>query len=185
MIVNINPYDTGFEENSHVMKFSALAREVSTTVNNALVPRIQTNLNKRSTFNSALPRIVTRKVTISSVLPNKKVSEAHLEVLEGASLYHIVYHPSSIYSIQRMRKRRKMTRVRKMMMNPSIHWWMHCLMKSKTCVCGYDFTLDSHLACLTEYRLVTALRGRDALCNRRGRNSRRRYEGNGRENARN
>ncbi|KAJ8593261.1 kinesin-domain-containing protein [Rhizopogon salebrosus TDB-379] len=82
MIVNINPYDTGFEENSHVMKFSALAREVSTTVNNALVPRVQTNLNKRSTFNSALPRIVTRKVTISSVLPNKKVSEAHLEVLE-------------------------------------------------------------------------------------------------------
>jgi hypothetical protein len=117
MIVNINPYDTGFEENSHVMKFSALAREVSTTVNNALVPRIQTNLNKRSTFNSALPRIVTRKVTISSVLPNK-VSEAHLEVLEGASLYHIVYHPSSIYSIQRMRRRRKMKRVRKMMMNP-------------------------------------------------------------------
>ncbi|OAX44922.1 kinesin-domain-containing protein [Rhizopogon vinicolor AM-OR11-026] len=82
MIVNINPYDTGFEENSHVMKFSALAREVSTTVNNAPIPRVQTNSNKRSTFNSALPRAVTRKVTISSVLPNKKVSEAHLEVLE-------------------------------------------------------------------------------------------------------
>lgn len=97
MIVNINPYDTGFEENSHVMKFSALAREVSTTVNNAPVPRAQTNLSKRNTFNSALPRIVTRKVTISSVLPNKKVSEAHLEVLEGMSLYRRVYRPSSIY----------------------------------------------------------------------------------------
>jgi hypothetical protein len=23
MIVNVNPYDTGFDENSHVMKFSA------------------------------------------------------------------------------------------------------------------------------------------------------------------
>ncbi|KAG1787830.1 kinesin-domain-containing protein [Suillus plorans] len=82
MIVNINPYDTGFEENSHVMKFSALAREVSTTVNNAPVPRVQTIPSKRSTVGSALPRAVTRKVTISSLLPNKKVSEAHLEVLE-------------------------------------------------------------------------------------------------------
>lgn len=32
MIVNVNPYDTGFDENSHVMKFSALAREVTTNV---------------------------------------------------------------------------------------------------------------------------------------------------------
>ncbi|CAO1636400.1 unnamed protein product [Parajaminaea phylloscopi] len=28
MIVNANPYDTGFDENSHVMKFSAIAKEV-------------------------------------------------------------------------------------------------------------------------------------------------------------
>lgn len=32
MIVNVNPYDTGFDENSHVMKFSALAKEVTTNV---------------------------------------------------------------------------------------------------------------------------------------------------------
>ncbi|KAN0063976.1 hypothetical protein ACQY0O_003582 [Thecaphora frezii] len=31
MIVNANPYDTGFDENSHVMKFSAVAKEVGTT----------------------------------------------------------------------------------------------------------------------------------------------------------
>lgn len=30
MIVNANPYDTGFDENSHVMKFSAVVREVQT-----------------------------------------------------------------------------------------------------------------------------------------------------------
>ena len=29
MIVNINPYDTGFDENAHVMRFAALAREVN------------------------------------------------------------------------------------------------------------------------------------------------------------
>lgn len=30
MIVNANPYDTGFDENAHVMKFSAVAKEVGT-----------------------------------------------------------------------------------------------------------------------------------------------------------
>ena len=32
MIVNVNPYDTGYDENSHVMRFSALAKEVSTVL---------------------------------------------------------------------------------------------------------------------------------------------------------
>lgn len=32
MIVNVNPYDTGFDENSQVMKFSAIAREVTTVL---------------------------------------------------------------------------------------------------------------------------------------------------------
>jgi hypothetical protein len=36
MIVNVNPYDTGFDENSHVMKFSALAREGKQQHKNAL-----------------------------------------------------------------------------------------------------------------------------------------------------
>lgn len=30
MVVNVNPYDTGFDENSHVMKFSAVAKGVLT-----------------------------------------------------------------------------------------------------------------------------------------------------------
>lgn len=30
MIVNVNPYDTGFDENSHVMKFSAVAKGLMT-----------------------------------------------------------------------------------------------------------------------------------------------------------
>lgn len=30
MIVNVNPYETGFDENSHVMKFSAVAKGVMT-----------------------------------------------------------------------------------------------------------------------------------------------------------
>ncbi|KAH0838561.1 kinesin-domain-containing protein [Lanmaoa asiatica] len=86
MIVNVNPYDTGFDENSHVMKFSALAREISTGVNNAPVPRVHTSTSKPSATTkpgpSGLPRAITRKVTISSFGPGKKLSEAHLEVLE-------------------------------------------------------------------------------------------------------
>lgn len=30
MVVNVNPFDTGFDENSHVMKFSAVAKDVAT-----------------------------------------------------------------------------------------------------------------------------------------------------------
>ncbi|KAG1715798.1 hypothetical protein ID866_1374 [Astraeus odoratus] len=86
MIVNVNPYDTGFEENSHVMKFSALAREVSTIVNNPPLPRVQASPMKPTPHAghqpSGIPRGIVRKVTISSAGPGKKVSEAHLDVLE-------------------------------------------------------------------------------------------------------
>ncbi|KAF9243827.1 kinesin-domain-containing protein [Melanogaster broomeanus] len=86
MIVNVNPYDTGFDENSHVMKFSALAREVSTVINNAPIARVQASPTKRSAVTKPVPvgspYGVTRKVTISSFGPGKKLSEAHLEVLE-------------------------------------------------------------------------------------------------------
>ena len=44
MIVNVNPYDTGFDENSHVMKFAALAREVYTA------PRARTRATRDTTF---------------------------------------------------------------------------------------------------------------------------------------
>lgn len=36
MIININPYDTGFDENAHVMRFAALAREVTTNQSTGL-----------------------------------------------------------------------------------------------------------------------------------------------------
>lgn len=30
IIVNVNPYDTGYDENNHVMKFAAVAKDVTT-----------------------------------------------------------------------------------------------------------------------------------------------------------
>ncbi|OZJ05239.1 hypothetical protein BZG36_02293 [Bifiguratus adelaidae] len=50
MVVNVNPYDTGFDENSHVMKFSAVAKDV-TTLKGSLgildVDQIQTELRRK------------------------------------------------------------------------------------------------------------------------------------------
>ncbi|KAF7978877.1 hypothetical protein HWV62_44367 [Athelia sp. TMB] len=72
MIVNVNPHDTGFDENAHVMRFAALAREVLTTPAAAPVVRPVARA-------SAVPR----RVTISSAAgPGRKASEAHLDVLE-------------------------------------------------------------------------------------------------------
>ena len=84
MIVNVNPYDTGFDENSHVMRFAALAREVTTAP-------IGTPPAARVT-KAALPPKVTSGIAVpkrrSVVIPtaakgNRKASEARLEVVEG------------------------------------------------------------------------------------------------------
>lgn len=86
MIVNVNPYDTGFDENVHVMKFSALAREVCTvpTTNAARPPPSPTKAKTNGLrANSALgPH--RRQVTLSYGGAGRKASEAHLEVLEGS-----------------------------------------------------------------------------------------------------
>lgn len=84
MIVNVNPYDTGYDENSHVMKFAALAREVCTTVPTA----VSRPLPARTKLNSAVSRSSDtvphrRSVTLSIGGPGQKLNETHLEVLEG------------------------------------------------------------------------------------------------------
>ena len=79
MIVNVNPYDTGFDENSHVMKFAALAREVTTIRKPAPAKK------GSSTAASRPSEQRRRKVTISMGKPGRQ-SEALLEVLEGEKL---------------------------------------------------------------------------------------------------
>ncbi|KAJ7275485.1 P-loop containing nucleoside triphosphate hydrolase protein [Mycena haematopus] len=89
MIVNVNPYDTGYDENSHVMKFAALAREVYVTPAPAPVQRLPAAGKAQGPAGKSSPTDVTpkpyrRKVTISTGGPGsgRKVSEAVLEVLE-------------------------------------------------------------------------------------------------------
>ncbi|KAG7098944.1 hypothetical protein E1B28_000834 [Marasmius oreades] len=97
MIVNVNPYDTGYDENSHVMKFSALAREVYVNPAPAPVQRVPVvgpgkaqgrtikRLGPMTLKDPAIvPNALRRKVTISTGGPGsgKKMSEQTLEVLE-------------------------------------------------------------------------------------------------------
>ena len=82
MIVNVNPYDTGFDENSHVMKFAALTREVTTTRKPVPPTKKGSSLANTTSRPSEQHR---RKVTISMGKPGRQ-SEALLEVLEGENL---------------------------------------------------------------------------------------------------
>lgn len=68
MIVNVNPYDTGFDENSHVMRFSAVAREVQTTAGNKMNP--PNGLRRQiSTQFSALKQAVSGPMKIKVTVP--------------------------------------------------------------------------------------------------------------------
>jgi kinesin family protein 20 len=88
MIVNVNPYDTGFDENAHVMKFAALAREVYTTpvpaathVRTKIQPaRIGTHGAPTLSGLDIAPFGYKRKVTLGSNVPFPQVE---LEIVEG------------------------------------------------------------------------------------------------------
>ena len=101
MIVNVNPYDTGYDENSHVMKFAALAREVYVTPAPAPLQRVPVvgpgNLHGKKIKQlgpltlkdpEIIPRPYTRKVNFSmgGYDSGKKPIEAILEVREGKSI---------------------------------------------------------------------------------------------------
>lgn len=86
MIVNVNPYDTGFDENSHVMRFAALAREVTTapsTVPKASVRQTPTPTGRMfASGKTNTPH--RRQVTIPTRgAGTKKQSEARVEIVEG------------------------------------------------------------------------------------------------------
>lgn len=101
--MNINPYDTGYDENSHVMKFAALAREVHITPTAAPVQRVpavgpgKIQGNKIRQLGpltlkgpDIIPHPYSRKVHISMGGDTKgKNTEAILEVLEGISANYL------------------------------------------------------------------------------------------------
>lgn len=67
MIVHVNPYDTGFDENSHVMRFSAIAREIQTTASNKVgFPLLKRQI---STQFSALRQAVSGPMKVKVIVP--------------------------------------------------------------------------------------------------------------------
>lgn len=83
MIVNVNPHETSFDENSHVMKFSAVAKEIMTVKNN--IPA----------------RIIVPVAPASPVIPDLiPVPEVlhrvvRMSIVDGGELQDIVYEGKS------------------------------------------------------------------------------------------
>jgi kinesin family member 20 len=106
MIININPYDTGFDENSNVMKFAALAREISIAAPTQRVPptgRTKTPTTTEDPQSSRLSESHRRKVVLSiNRRGERKASETQLDVVEGNNF---LYTPDQFGSgcIQRTR----------------------------------------------------------------------------------
>jgi kinesin family protein 20 len=90
MIININPYDTGFDENSNVMKFAALAREVSTAAPTQRVPptgRAKTPTTMGSLRSARASGSHRRKVLLSTNgRGDRKSNETQLDVVEGTGI---------------------------------------------------------------------------------------------------
>jgi kinesin family protein 20 len=87
MIVHVNPYDTGFDENSHVMRFSAIAREIQTTASNKVgFPLLKRQI---STQFSALRQAVSGPMKVKVVVPvlprpgSAATSTARLGIQQG------------------------------------------------------------------------------------------------------
>lgn len=89
MIVNVNPYDTGFDENSHVMKFAALAKEVYTQAPAQKAPTMpsKTMIPLRVTARTSEVVPHRRTVTLSTGgYGGRKLSKADVEIVEGMRL---------------------------------------------------------------------------------------------------
>lgn len=67
MIVHVNPCDTGYDENAHVMRFSAVAREIQTTTQ--VKSHFPTLKRQISTQINALKTAVTGEQRIKVVVP--------------------------------------------------------------------------------------------------------------------
>lgn len=85
----MNPYDTGYDENAHVMKFAALAREITTTVAPVPLQRVPASPTKPNKDRGPLrdPELiplpfVKRTVTIEMKGKSGRRESACLEVVE-------------------------------------------------------------------------------------------------------
>ncbi|KAF8310460.1 kinesin-domain-containing protein, partial [Clavulina sp. PMI_390] len=79
MIVNVNPYDTGYHENAAVMEFAALASEISTVTTKlapALSRKLSTSHARESSLAAPTPRASTANPKEGRLSESGKVKEA-------------------------------------------------------------------------------------------------------------
>ena len=101
MIININPYDTGFDENSSVMKFAALAREVSIVApTKHALPTGRAKAPPTGDMQATMSH--HRKVVLTTGRGERKSSETQLDVVEGGRR-SFVYEISIDHKTQRTR----------------------------------------------------------------------------------
>lgn len=100
MIVNVNPYDTGYHENAAVMEFAALASEIS-TVTTKLAPALTRKLSVTSASDRETPTprassrgsgeapfASTRQVRLSIAgTGSSALVDTVIEVVEGMYLF--------------------------------------------------------------------------------------------------
>lgn len=99
MIVNINPYETGFDENSHVMKFAAVASSVTTV--------------KRGTDNflGPVPEMpaVEPAPTVKDKSLKKEPKLVRVSLIEGGEEEEVLYEGASSSPVHRCDVRRALT----------------------------------------------------------------------------
>lgn len=76
MMIHVNPFDTGFDENSHVMRFSALAREIQTTATHkTTIPTLKRQISSHlSAFRTAMGGGQKIKVMVPVVKPRESAA---------------------------------------------------------------------------------------------------------------
>ncbi len=106
MIVNVNPFDTGYHENSSVMEFAALASEVSTNTTKLPLTILKPTHTSDTTGSSMkgneslIPKRQSRQVRLSLAPPGGGAPvERVIEVVEGAFVTPLAVS----YFIQRIR----------------------------------------------------------------------------------
>lgn len=93
MVVNVNPYETGYDENVHAMKFASLTREIlvnpAPAATHTIGKTVGKSIKKLGPMTLSHPDLVpvqhTRKVTLpmSAQAGSKRAADRVVSIVEG------------------------------------------------------------------------------------------------------
>ncbi|KAJ9475259.1 Kinesin [Pseudozyma hubeiensis] len=96
MIVNANPYDTGFDENSHVMKFSAIAKEVAVPRSMGPVTKMLPPLPPHKEEHASGSRSLPKSKSSIDVTASDSEASADVTIVEDDEDYEDENHDSFV-----------------------------------------------------------------------------------------